>query len=72
MLTMTSVKQAPANPEIMYLALRTSGNTVMIAGITYSAVMSAITPAANPNAATTRKIFILSFNFFHLCLTLDF
>ena len=70
MLINANVMQAPANPEIMYLALRTSGKTVKIAGITNSAVKSAMTPAANPRTATIRKIFILSFNFFHLALHL--
>jgi len=71
MLTKTSVRQAPASPDRMYLALRNAGKIVIIAGITYSAVMSAMTPAMNPRMATIMKIFILSFNFFTLP-TFDF
>jgi len=52
MLTKTSVRQAPANPESMYLALRNAGKTVASAGSTYCAARSAMTPAKNPSIAT--------------------
>ena len=63
-LTKTSVRQAPANPDRIYLALRNIGKNATRAGITYVAVTSAMTPAMNPMMATITKTFILSFNFF--------
>lgn len=67
-LTRTRVKQAPASPERMYLALRNAGKIATSAGMTYSAVMSAITPAMNPRMATNTKILILSFILSTFCL----
>lgn len=60
-LTSTSVRQAPASPERIYLAFKNAGRTAINAGIMNSAVRSAITPAANPNTATNAKILNLSF-----------
>ena len=59
-LTRRIVRQAPANPDRRYRALRNAGNIDVSAGITYSAVTSAMTPAANPSMATKMKIFSLS------------
>lgn len=63
MLTKTSVRQAPASPESRYLALKNAGKTDASAGITYSAVRSAMIPAKNPSIATKTKIFNLSLIF---------
>jgi len=63
-LTKTSVRQAPASPDRIYLALRNAGNTVTSHGITCSAVTSAMIPAMNPKTATSRKTFNLSPKFF--------
>ena len=67
-LTRTSVRQAPANPERMYLALRNAGKIAIIAGSTYVEVRSAMTPAMNPNIATNPKTLNLSFILFTFCL----
>ena len=66
-LTKASVRQAPANPERMYLALRNAGRTAINAGIMYSEVKSAMTPAMNPNIATNPKTLNLSFILFTFC-----
>jgi len=66
-LTRASVRQAPASPERMYLALRNAGNIVKSAGIMYSEVRSAMTPAMNPNIATNPKTLSLSFILFTFC-----
>lgn len=65
-LTKTSVRQAPVSPDRMYLALRNTGKIFVSHGITCSAVKSAMTPAMNPNSATTPKTFNLSPKFFTL------
>jgi len=70
MLTKTTVKQAPANPESIYLALKNAGKTDASAGSTYSAVRSAMIPAKNPSIATKTKTFNLSPIFFTLLLEL--
>jgi len=67
-LTRTSVRQAPASPESMYLALKNAGKIAINAGIMYSEVKSAMTPAMNPNIATKPKTLNLSFILFTFCL----
>jgi hypothetical protein len=66
-LTRTSVRQAPASPESMYLALKNAGRIATNAGIMYSEVKSAMTPAMNPNIATNPKTLNLSFILFTFC-----
>jgi len=63
-LTRISVRNAPANPERIYLALKNTGSICRSAGRMYSAVSSAMTPAMKPKTATSPKTFNLSFNFF--------
>lgn len=65
-LTSATVNSAPAIPESNVRACKNVGSILAKAGITYSAVRSAITPATNPNMAIIKNTFNLSDIHFHL------